>query len=175
MRRWMVAPAVVVTLVACSSGSAHNHPASTSPSTTSPASSTDSSAATSAAAVQHYLDSVNHLCDALLPKVVAVTGGGSLDIPLDQFRKQLPAHQQLRDGFDRDLAKIPVPPAAASQAAALRAYIQYANRLDAARLHAAQQGQAAYQKEIAAESDAAADPSIAARDAAGFHDSCNAR
>lgn len=170
--RWLVAPAVVITLAACSSGTAHEGPASPS---SSPTSTPTASADPSAAAVQQYLDAVNALCDALLPKVVAVTGGGSLDIPLDQFLKQLPAHQQLRDGFDRDLAKIPVPPAAASQAAALQAYIRYANRLDASRLRAARQGQAAYQREIAAESDAADDPSIAARDAAGFHDSCNAR
>lgn len=130
----------------------------------------------SAAAVQQYVDSVNRLCDALLPKVVKVTDGGSLDIPLKQFFEQLPAHQRLRDGFDRDLAKIPVPPAAKDAASALADYIAYANELDAKRLRAARQGQPAYRREIEAELNSAADdPSIAARDAAGFHESCNAR
>jgi len=126
--------------------------------------------------VQQYVDAVNQLCDELLPKVIRVTNGGSLDIPLKQFFKQLPAHQQLRDDFDRDLAKIPVPAAAQSAATALDNYIKFANKLDAKRLAAARQGAAAYGREIHAEMQSADDdPSIAARTAAGFHDSCNAR
>ena len=127
------------------------------------------------AAVQRYLDSVNALCDALLPKVIAVTNGGSLDIPRKKFFAQLPAHTKLLDAFDRHLAEISVPPAAKANAAALAAYIRFANRLDARRLAAARRGKAAYAKEIAAESKAADDPTIAARDAAGFSESCNAR
>jgi hypothetical protein len=126
-------------------------------------------------AVQQYLDDVNALCDALLPKVIAVTNGGSFDIPLKDFFAQLPAHTKLRDDFDKQLAKIPVPPAAQAQAAALAGYIAFANRLDARRLAAARGGAAAYAKEIASESDAANDPAIAARTAAGFHESCDAR
>ena len=126
--------------------------------------------------MQQYLDAVNQLCDALLPKVLKVTDGGRIDIPLNQFFKQLPAHQRLRDNFDRDLAKIAVPPAAKNAAAALADYIRYADQLDAKRLKAARQGPAAYRREIDAELNAAADdPSIAARDAAGFSESCNAR
>ena len=126
--------------------------------------------------MQRYLDSVNRLCDVLEPKVISVTDGGSLDIPLKQFFEQLPAHQRLRDNFDRDLAKIPVPPEAKDAAAALADYIRFANELDARRLRAARQGRAAYQREIRAELKSAADdPSIAERDAAGFHESCNAR
>jgi hypothetical protein len=49
------------------------------------------------------------------------------------------------------------------------------DKLDAARLRAARQGAAAYQREIDAEKSAASDPSIAARDAAGFSQLCNAR
>jgi hypothetical protein len=126
--------------------------------------------------VQGYLDAVNALCDALLPKVIAVTKGGSLDIPLPDFLAQLPAHTRLRSDFDRDVARVPVPPAAADKAAALRAYVDFANRLDARRLAAAKQGQGAYAQEISAEkASAASDPSIVARQAAGFHDSCDAR
>lgn len=126
--------------------------------------------------VQGYLDAVNALCDALLPKVVAVTKGGSLDIPLKDFFAQLPAHAKLRSDFDRDVALIPVPPQAQDRADALKNYVRYANELDAKRLAAANQGAAAYAKEIKAElATAANDPSIAARNAAGFHDSCDAR
>jgi hypothetical protein len=64
---------------------------------------------------------------------------------------------------------------AAGKTRALAAYIAFADKLDAARLCAARQGAAAYQREINAEKSAANDPSIAARDAAGFSDSCNAR
>jgi hypothetical protein len=69
-----------------------------------------------------------------------------------------------------------VPQAAAAKARALAAYIAFANKLDAARLRAARQGAAAYQREIDAEQkSAASDPSIAALDAAGFSESCTAR
>lgn len=134
------------------------------------------SADASAVAVRHYLDAVNRLCDELLPKVVAVTRGGSFDIPLREFFQQLPEHSQLRAEFDRNLTNIPVPAAAREQAHALRAYIRFANRLDARRLAAARKGPAPYAREIRAEKRyAASDPTIAARNAAGFHDSCNAR
>ncbi len=119
---------------------------------------------------------MNKLCDALLPKVIAVTNGGSLDIPLKDFLAQLPAHRKLRSDFDRDLARVPVPPEAKDQADALKAYIRFANQLDAKRLAAAKQGPAVYAKEIRAEMIyAPTDPTIAARNAAGFHDSCDAR
>jgi hypothetical protein len=56
------------------------------------------------------------------------------------------------------------------------AYIRFANDLDARRLRAARQGQASYDREIQAEMKSAVnDPRIAARTAAGFNDSCNAR
>jgi hypothetical protein len=55
-------------------------------------------------------------------------------------------------------------------------YITFANKLDAARLGAAKQGAAAYQREIDAEKKtAASDPSIAGMEAAGFSESCQAR
>jgi hypothetical protein len=87
-----------------------------------------------------------------------------------------PQHTKLLDDFDHRLAAIVVPPAAAAKARALAAYITFANKLDAARLRAARHGAAAYQREVHAEQkSAASDPSIAARDAAGFSESCNAR
>jgi hypothetical protein len=165
-RRWQLLAITVVGMsaVACSSGSSP-HAGSSSP----------SASTRSVASAQGYLDAVNALCDALLPKVIAVTNGGSFDIPLKDFFAQLPAHTRLREDFDRQLARIPVPAAAKDEAAVLAAYIRFANELDARRLAAAEQGAAAYAKEIAAEADAGNDPTIAARNAAGFHDSCNAR
>jgi hypothetical protein len=152
---------VAVALAGCSAGT--QRPAGASASSTDPA-------------VQQYLNAVNALCDQLLPKVVALTRGGSFDVPLGQFFRQLSAHQRLRDEFDHDLSLIPVPPAARPQAAALAAYIRFADELDAKRLHAARQGQAAYRREIERELRTAADdPSIAVRTDAGFHESCNAR
>jgi hypothetical protein len=125
-------------------------------------------------AVQQYLDAVNTLCDGLEQNIIALNGG-QFDIPLKDFLAQLPQHTKLRDDFDRHLAAIAVPEAAATKAQALATYIVFANKLDAARLRAARQGAAAYQREIDAEKSAASDPSIAARDAAGFSQSCNAR
>jgi hypothetical protein len=126
-------------------------------------------------AVQQYLNAVDALCQGLEQKIIALNGG-QFDIPLKDFLAQLPQHTKLRDNFDRQLAAIVVPQAAAAKARALAAYIAFANKLDAARLRAARHGAAAYQREIEAEQkSAASDPSIAARDAAGFSQSCNAR
>jgi hypothetical protein len=126
-------------------------------------------------AVQQYLNAVNALCDGLEQKIDALNGG-QFDIPLKDFLAQLPQHTKLRDDFDRQLAAIVVPQTAATKARALADYIAFANNLDAARLRAARQGAAAYQREIHAEQkSAASDPSIAALDAAGFSESCTAR
>jgi hypothetical protein len=133
------------------------------------------SSSSSSDAVQQYLNAVNALCDRLEQKIIALNGG-RFDIPLKEFLAQLPQHTKLRDDFDRQLAAVIVPQAAAAKARALAAYIAFANKLDAARLRAAREGAAAYQREIDAEqTSAASDPSIAARDAAGFSQSCNAR
>jgi hypothetical protein len=126
-------------------------------------------------AVQQYLNAVNALCDRLEQKIIALNGG-QFDIPLKDFLAQLPQHTKLRDDFDRQLAAIVVSQAAAAKAQALADYIAFANKLDAARLRAARQGAAAYQREIDAEKkSAASDPSIAALGAAGFSESCTAR
>jgi hypothetical protein len=152
-----------ILLAACSST---GHPAVTRPVPVSASSSSD--------AAQQYLDAVNTLCDGLEQKIIALNGG-QFDIPLKDYLAQLPQHTKLRDDFDRQLAAIVVPQTAAAKAQALAAYIAFANKLDEARLRAARQGAAAYQREIDAEKSAAGDPSIAARDAAGFSESCNAR
>ena len=134
-----------------------------------------SSSSSSSDSVQQYLNAVDALCDGLEQKIIALNGG-QFDIPLKDFLAQLSQHTKLRDDFDRQLAAIVVPQAAAAKARALAAYIAFANKLDAARLRAARQGAAAYQREIDAEQkSAASDPSIAAMDAAGFSESCQAR
>jgi len=158
-----IAASSCVLVAACSST---GHPAATG--------SVPKSSSSSSVAVQQYLNKVNALCDGLEQKITALNGG-QFDIPLKDFLAQLPQHTKLRDDFDHQLAAIAVPPAAAAKAQALAAYIAFANKLDAARLRAARQGAAAYKREIDAEKSAASDPSIAARDAAGFSQSCNAR
>jgi hypothetical protein len=133
------------------------------------------SSSSSSDAVQQYLNAVNALCDGLAQKITALNGG-RFDIPLKDFLAQLPQHTKLRDDFDRQLAAIAVPQAAAAKARALATYIAFANKLDAARLGAARQGAAAYHREIDAEQkSAASDPSIAALNAAGFSQTCTAR
>ena len=126
-------------------------------------------------AAQRYLSAVNTLCDALLPKVIAATHGGSIDVPAREWLATWPAHQRLLHGFDADVAALPVPPGAHREAAALAAYVRFANTVDAARLTAARKGQAAYAKEVKAESGVDYDPAIAALTAAGFNNSCTAR
>jgi hypothetical protein len=133
------------------------------------------SPSSSSDAVPQYLTAVNALCDELAQKITALNGG-TFDIPRKDFLAQLPRHNKLRDDFDRQLAAIAVPPAAAAKARALAAYVAFANKLDAARLRAARRGAAAYRREIDAEKKSAAiDPSIAGLTAAGFSQSCTAR
>jgi hypothetical protein len=163
MRAVAIAASSCVLVAACSST---GHSAVPGPTPVSSSSSSD--------AVQQYLNAVNTLCDGLEQKIIALNGG-QFDIPLKDFLAQLPQHTKLLADFDNQLAAIVVPQAAAAKARALAAYIAFADKLDAARLRAARQGAAAYQREIDTEKSAASDPSIAARDAAGFSQSCNAR
>jgi hypothetical protein len=168
--RLRIVASAVVSVGALASGCSSSGTAQRTPSTASP------SADTQTIAVQKYVDAVNKLCDELLPKIVAVTKGGSFDIPLKEFFAQLPAHAKLRADFDQQLARVPVPAEAEDEARILGAYIRFANELDAKRLRAAKQGQASYHREIRAEKKyAATDPTITARNAAGFNESCNAR
>jgi hypothetical protein len=129
----------------------------------------------SAESAQVYLRAVNALCDALLPKIITVTHGGSIDVPAREYLATWPAHNRLLVGFDAHVAAIPVPATAQGKAAALTAYVQFADRLDAARLTAAHKGQAAFAREVRSESGVENDPSIASLSAAGFNDSCTAR
>lgn len=166
MRVIAVAASSCVLIAACSSA---KHPAAPGPVPVPPSSSSGGDA------VQQYLSAVNALCDGLAQKVTALNGG-QFDIPLKDFLAQLPRHTKLLDGFDRQLATIAVPPAAAAKERALTTYVRFANKLDAARLRAARQGAAAYRREIKAEQkSAASDPSIAGLGAAGFSQSCQAR
>ena len=164
MRAIAIAASSCVLVAACSST---QHSAPPGPVPVSSSSSND--------AVQQYLNAVNALCDGLAQKITALNGG-QFDIPLKDFLAQLPQHTKLLDNFDRQLAVIAVPQAAAAKARAFADYIAFANKLDAARLRAARQGAAAYQREIDAEKkSAASDPSIATMEAAGFSESCTAR
>jgi hypothetical protein len=166
MRAMAIAAGSCVLVAACSSTSSTGHSSVPAPVPVSSSSGSD--------AVQQYLSAVNALCDGLEQKIVALNGG-KFDIPLKDYLAQLPRHTKLIADFDRQLAAIVVPQAATGKARALASYIAFADKLDAARLRAARQGAAAYQREINAEKSAANDPSIAARDAAGFSESCNAR
>jgi len=133
------------------------------------------STSTSGGSVQTYLAAVNALCDGLQARVIEVTHGGSLDIPVADYLAQQPAHATLLSDFDQQVAKVPVPPAAKAQSGALATYVRFADQLDAKRLAAARQGAAAYAAEIGSEKGIAADPAIAGLSAAGFNDSCQAR
>ena len=133
------------------------------------------SATPSTTVVATYLDAVNALCDALLPKVIAVSHGGNLDIPVQDYLAQQPGHAKLLSDFDQQLARVSVPPDAAAAKKVLDAYIAFANRLDSARLTAANKGAVAYADEIRSEAGAASDPAVVALTGAGFHDSCQAR
>jgi hypothetical protein len=139
------------------------------------AASTVSSAGTQESAKQRYLDRVNALCDALLPRVIRVTHGGSLDVPARQYLRDWPAHRRVLAAFDASLADVPVPAAAASAARALARYVRFADTLDAARLEAARAGEPAWQREVVAENGVESDPRVTARDEAGFAPSCDAR
>ena len=140
-----------------------------------PTDSTPSADAVAAPTEQQYVDKVNGLCDRLQPLVIRATHGGSIDIPARQYLEEWPAHHHILVAFDKSLAAVPVPPAAAPAAAALHRYTTFADRLDAARLKAAEHGERAWRREVAAEVDVESNPAITARNAAGFATSCDAR
>ena len=175
LRALVAAGAVVLLVDGCSDSSAPaTSPAPASPSA--PASSDPEPASAGAESPrQHYLDTVNGLCDALLPKVIRVTHGGSIDVPARQYLADWPAHHRVLTAFDASLAAVPVPASASSAAAAMRRYVRFADRLDAARLKSAKQGERAWRREVAAEANVESDPAIAARNAAGFAAACDAR
>ena len=170
--RFFVATGTAALLVGCSSGSDSSTAGDSEP--TSPATST-SADPPAGSAEQGYLDQVNALCDALLPKVVDATNGGSTDVPAKQWVATWPAHKALLDGFDADLATVPVPPEAAGAAVVMADYVVWATGVDDARIAAARQGEAAWQRELAAESDLTNAPELLALGPAGFDDSCQAR
>jgi hypothetical protein len=168
--RALVATGAVVLLVGgCSDTSAPA--ASGKPSSSPPA----SAGAGSESAKQRYLDTVNGLCDQLLPKVIRVTHGGTIDVPARQYLHDWPAHRKVLAAFDTSLAAVAVPPSAVPAARAMRTYVRFADRLDAARLRAARQGQQAWHREAVAERNVESSPAIIARTAAGFAPSCDAR
>jgi hypothetical protein len=168
--RFVVATGTAVALVGCSSGSDSGaQPEPQAPPTSS----------TAAPAVdpgkEAYLDAVNALCDALLPKVIEATHGGSTDVPAATWVATWPAHQALLDGFDHDLAKITVPPTAEDSAQVMAKYIAWATGVDERRIAAAKKGEKAWQDELAAEVGIERTPQLTALGPAGFSDSCQAR
>jgi hypothetical protein len=108
MRAVAIAASSCVLVAACSSA---GHPAVPGPVPV-------SSSGSSSDGVQQYLNAVDALCDGLEQKIIALNGG-QFDIPLKDFLAQLPQHTKLRDDFDRHLAAIAVPQAAAAKAQAL--------------------------------------------------------
>ncbi len=124
-----------------------------------------------------YVAAVNALCDQLLPKILKVTDGGDpAGFTVAQFKAHVAAHAALERDFDSKFAALAVPPGARSANAAMRAYIAYANRLDARRLAAANRGQTAFVAEVNAEvAEYEASAVKQERDAAGFDAACDAR
>ena len=171
--RFFVAGGTVAALVGCSSGSGSG---SDSGSQAEPPAPTTSAAAPAVdPGTQIYLDAVNALCDALLPKVVEATDGGSTDVPAAKWVATWPAHKALLDGFDKDLAKVIVPPAAEDSAQVMAKYVAWATGVDERRIAAAKKGEKAWQAELDAEVGIESTPQLKALGPAGFADSCQAR
>jgi hypothetical protein len=166
--RFFVATGTAAALVGCSSGTdTADQPA--------PAPTTSAATPSEDAGKQGYLDAVNALCDDLLPKVIEATHGGSIDVPAKEWVQTWPAHKALLDGFDADLAKITVPPAAADTAQVMTEYVAWATGVDERRIEAARKGEQAWQAEVAAEADIESEPALQALGPAGFSDACQAR
>jgi hypothetical protein len=171
IRRGVAAAAVAFFAAGCSSSTSTS--GFSSPLTSAPA----PGPSATANPTQAYLDQVNALCDALLPKVLAATHGGhDAPYPVHTYYAEEPAHAKARDGFDAQLAKVVVPSEAAAQHTALANYVRFANRIDAARATAARKGQRAFDAEITHERTVDLNsPVISALESAGFTDSCVAR
>lgn len=167
--RVLVAAGLAVAGCSSSGGGSPTSPA-TAPRTT------VSSTAASATAIG-YVAAVNALCQDLLPKILEVTNNGDpAGFTVAQYKQHLAAHTALERDFDRKFAALPVPSGARNANAAMRAYIAYANRIDARRLAAADRGQRAFVTEVHSEGPQYLSSSVkAARDAAGFDAACDAR
>jgi hypothetical protein len=163
--RSIVALVGLVALAGCSS----SHPSA--PATSS------SAGADVTGNVASYVAKVSALCDALLPKILAVTHNGDPSaFTVAQYKAHLAAHTALEHGFDQQFAAVPVPAGAEQAHAAMQAYIAYADKLDAQRLAAANTSQAAFEREIERQNAAYESSQVKqARDAAGFSPSCDAR
>jgi hypothetical protein len=169
--RFFVATGTAAVLVGCSSGGGSTD--STDEPTAAPASAAPSPSED--AATHTYLDAVNALCDELLPRVVAATHGGSIDVPAREWVQTWPAHKALLDAFDVDLAAVQVPPTAAQPAQVIEDYVSWATDIDDRRIAAARQGEASWRAEVTAEADITDAPELLALGPAGFADSCQAR
>lgn len=171
--RFFVATGTAAALVGCSSGT--DSAAKPAPAPATASATTAAASPTEDAAAQGYLAAVNALCDDLLPKVLAATHGGSIDIPAKEWVQTWPAHKALLDGFDAALTKVTVPPSATDAAQVMTEYVAWATGIDEQRIEAARKGEKAWQAEIAAEADIESDPALTALGPAGFNDSCQAR
>jgi hypothetical protein len=173
--RIRVAIVIVLSVVIASCSSA---PHSVAPRTTGAPSGLSSPASASpGGTAASYVAAVNALCQELLPKILLVTNNGNpAGFTIAQFKAHVAAHAALERDFDQHFQALPVPRQARAANAAMRAYIAYANQLDARRLAAANRGQNAFLTEIHAEdAEYPTSPVKKARDEAGFDTACDAR
>lgn len=178
--RIVVAVIGLALLTSCSASRSRAPAGSTSPTTpaaTPAPTSTPTSGTASAGDVAGYVAKVSALCDALLPKILAVTHDGDPGaFTVAQYKARIAGHTKLEKGFDAQFDRLRVPAGAEQAHAAMQAYIAYADRIDAQRLAAANQGQAAFERAITRENAAYESSAVKqARDAAGFSPSCDAR
>jgi len=85
-----------------------------------------------------YVAAVNARCTELEDAVFPVTGGG--EPTLEEFREDQPELDRLIQEFDADIAKIPVPEAERSTAAAFAAFQKLSDDTYAALVAAAETG-----------------------------------
>lgn len=137
------------------------------------------STAPSAAATgegQQYVDSINAICAAHLPRVLAATGGGHQGYyPIATFKAEAPKLKALAADFDAKVAAVAVPEGAKDAAATLNDYLQESATMEARLAAAAATGDQAKFDE-AYDANLAPFGTVSARmRAAGFSRDCNSR
>lgn len=105
-----------------------------------------------------------------------IHGGHDSTYPIAVYRSEVKLTDKLEADFDRQVAAIGVPPAAAQAHAALPAYVSFADGINAKRAAAARRDKLPSTVRSSPRMPKLPnDPVIANRTAQGFAESCNAR
>jgi hypothetical protein len=173
---WSVLSIALVVVAVAAVGCTSNRAAATHTSTHTPAKSSVAPADVGAA----YVETINKLCSKTKSDVVEIVPSGySAATSVAVLLKQAPGLRKIYRAFDRQLAKVAVPPAGKTAAAAMRGYVATSDATKRKAIAAATKSQGSYRAEYNRQliywGSGAGAAVLAKRDAAGISQDCNYR